>query len=135
VSAFRPPISPSPDAAEFWDACRRGELVLPHCDSDGFFFYPRTACPTCGSRTWEWRRASGRGRVHAFTIVHATRLPGLAEATPFVPAIVELEEGVRMMSVLLGVEPDPEHVRCELPVEVDFAESEDGQWLPMFRPR
>ncbi len=128
-----PPILPSPDAAPFWEAARRHELLLPYCEAgDGFFFYPRTACPSCGSRNVAWRRASGRGRIHAFTIQRSTRLPGLADATPLVTVIVELEEGPRLMSILLGAEPDPEHVRCDLPVQVDFVDLE-SESLPVFR--
>jgi uncharacterized OB-fold protein len=132
--AFRPPLSPSPDAQPFWDACARHELVLPFCAAgDGFFFYPRTACPTCGSRSVEWRPVSGRGRLHSFTIVHQTGLPGLKEAVPFVPAIVELDEGPRLASLLIGVEPDPRAIACDAAVVVDFLDLVDGS-LPVFRP-
>jgi uncharacterized OB-fold protein len=130
----QPPIQPSPDAAPFWAAARRHELVLPYCEAgDGFFFYPRTACPTCGSRDVGWRRASGRGRIHAFTIQPASRVPGFADAGPFVTVIVELEEGPRMMSILIDVQPDPEHVSCDLPVEVAFLDQPGGESLPVFR--
>jgi uncharacterized OB-fold protein len=73
--------------------------------------------------------------VHAFCIQHQCRLPGLAEAVPFVTAIVELEEGPRLTTILVDVEPDPEHVRCEMPVEVAFLDVDDGWALPVFRPR
>lgn len=131
----RPPISPSPDAEPFWDGARRRELVLPWCNRcEAHFFYPRTACPTCGSRDLDWRRASGRGRVHTFTVQSGSRLPGFADAGPFVTIIVELEEGPRMMSLLTGVEPDVAHVHCEMPVVVDFIEVDGGNLLPVFRP-
>lgn len=131
----RPPISPSPDALPFWEGARRRELMLPWCDRcAAHFFYPRTACPVCGSRDVDWRPASGRGHVHAFTIQPASRLPGFADAGPFVTIVVELEEGPRMMSLLTGVEADAEHVRCEMPVVVDFLEVDDGNVLPVFRP-
>jgi uncharacterized protein len=131
---FQPTISPSPDSLPFWEASRRGELALPYCEScEGFFFYPRTLCPTCGSRDVTWRTASGRGRVHAFCIQHVCPVPGFRDATPFVTAIVELEEGPRLMTILVDVEPDPAAIRCELPVEVAFVEV-DGQALPVFRP-
>jgi uncharacterized OB-fold protein len=129
-----PPILPSPDAAPFWEAARRHELVLPYCEAgDGYFFYPRTACPTCGSRDVGWRPASGRGRIHTFTIQPASRVPGYADVGPFVTVVVELEEGPRMMSILVDVQPDPEHVRCDLPVEVAFLDQPDGESLPVFR--
>jgi hypothetical protein len=130
-----PPLSPSPDALPFWEAAQRHELVLPWCNAcEAFFFYPRTACPTCGSRDLAWKPASGRGTVYTFCIQHHSRVPGYADATPFVTAIVELEEGPRLMTILVDVEPDPEHVRCGLPVEVTFLDVDDGV-LPVFRPR
>jgi uncharacterized OB-fold protein len=130
------PVSPSPDAAPFWEACGRREFVLPYCcGCAGFFWYPRTLCPRCGSRAIEWRRASGRGRLHAFCIHHHTPLAAFRDAVPFVTVLVELEEGPRIMSLLDGVEPDPAAIRCEMPLEVAFAELEDGGMLPVFRPR
>lgn len=129
-------VSPSPDAVEFWEGCARGELLLPYClRCEAFFFYPRTLCPTCGSRELEWRRASGRGTLHTFCIHHVPPRPVFAESVPFVTAIVELDEGPRMMSFLVDVEPDPVHIRCDIPVEVAFATDGDGRAVPVFRPR
>jgi uncharacterized protein len=131
-----PRISPAPVAAPFWEAAARRELVLPFCGAcRTFFFYPRVICPRCGSRDVQWRPASGRGRVHSFCIHHQSPLPGFRDALPFVSAIVELDEGPRLMTFLTGVEPDPAAVRCEMPVEVAFTELADGQFLPVFRPR
>jgi uncharacterized OB-fold protein len=125
----------SSDAAPFWEACARRELVLPFCTTCAeFFFYPRTLCPACGSRAIEWRPVSGRGRLHAFCIHHHSPLPAFRDKVPFVTVLVELEEGPRMMSVLAGVEPDPAVIRCEMPLRVDFAEGDDGQLLPVFVP-
>jgi uncharacterized OB-fold protein len=127
-------ISPSPDAAPFWEACERRELRLPYClRCERSFWYPRPLCPHCGSRAIEWRRASGRGRLHAFCIQHHTPLAELRDAVPFVTALVELEEGPRMMSFLVGVEPDPAAIRCELPLRVDFAALHDGRLAPVWR--
>jgi uncharacterized OB-fold protein len=118
------------DADPFWEAAARRELHLPWCvPCESPFFYPRTLCPRCGSRELEWRRASGRGRLHAFCIQHVTPLEALRDAVPFVTALVELDEGPRMLSRLVGVEPDPAAIRCEMPLVVDF---EGG--LPVFRP-
>lgn len=130
-----PPLHPSPDALPFWEAAQRHELVLPWCNAcETFFFYPRTACPSCGTRDLAWKPASGRGVVHAFTVQYQSRVPGYAEATPFVTAIVELDEGPRLMTILVDVEPDPAAVRCGLPVEVAFLDVGDGV-LPVFRPQ
>jgi uncharacterized OB-fold protein len=128
-------VSPSPDAMPFWDACARRELALPFCGAcSEFFFYPRGVCPRCGSREISWRPASGRGRLHTFCIQHQTPLPAFRDATPFVTAIVELEEGPRMMTLLVEVEPDPGAIHCDMPVEVAFRRLESGHTLPVFRP-
>jgi uncharacterized OB-fold protein len=131
----RPAVSPSPDAAPFWEATRRRELQLPYCAAcERFFFYPRTLCPTCGTRDPDWRRVSGRGRLHSFCIHHHSALPGFRDAVPFVTALVELEEGPRIMSFLTGVETDPSAIRCEMPLKVAFVDLDDGEVLPVFRP-
>ncbi len=131
-----PQLSPSPEASPFWEACRRRELVLPFCTGcRRFFFYPRTLCPGCGGRDVVWRRSAGRGELYTFCIQHASRLAGFRDAAPFVTAIVELEEGPRLMTLLVGVPPEPESIRCGMPVEVVFTDLPDGNVLPVFRPR
>jgi uncharacterized OB-fold protein len=135
LTAARPPISPSPDAAPFWAAAARHELLLPYCaPCAGHFFYPRAFCPSCGSRTVEWRPVSGRGTLHTFCVQYRSNLPGFVDAGPFVTAIVELAEGPRLMSLLVGVPVDPTAIRCDMPVEVAFVDYDDGQSLPVFRP-
>ena len=133
-SALRPTVHPSPEARPFWEAAARGELIVPECPTCGPFFYPRTSCPQCGSRQLGWLRASGRGRIHAFTIQHHTSVAELREALPFITAIVELDEGPRLMSFIVGVEPDPAAIACGQPVEVAFLELDGGLALPVFRP-
>lgn len=132
----QPYISPSPDAEPFWSGCRRHRLMLPFCTvCEKFFFYPRTACPACGSRSIEWREASGRGRLYTFCIQYHTSVAEFRDAVPFVTAIVELDEGPRMMSLLTGVEPDPgAAISCDMPLVVDFVDYDDGTVLPVFRP-
>jgi uncharacterized OB-fold protein len=135
VTAIRPPISPSPEAAPFWAAAARHEFVLPYCPAcAGYFFYPRVLCPTCGSRAVEWRPATGRGTLHTFCIQYRSGLPGYVDAGPFVTAMVDLAEGPRLMSLLVGVPAEPERIRCGTPVEVTYLDYEDGQVLPVFRP-
>lgn len=131
----RPSITPSPESAPFWAAAARHELVLPYCEPCArHFFYPRVLCPACGSRSVGWRAASGRGTLHTFCIQYRSGLPGFADAGPFVTALVELAEGPRLMSLLVGVPPDPAVIRCEMPVEVAFVDYADGGSLPVFRP-
>lgn len=134
ISNITFPISPSPDATEFWAGLNRGDLLLPYCtDCEAFFWYPRTSCPECGSRSIEWRTASGRGVVHSFCIIHQSPLPHLKDLLPVVTALVDLNEGPRMMG-LLDIEPDPAAVRVGATVTLDIRASGDGQRVALFRP-
>ena len=130
-----PTILPSPDAAPFWAAARRHELVLPYCRAcQDVFFYPRTACPRCGSRELDWQRASGRGVLYTYCIQFQSADPVLRDDVPFVTAVVELAEGPRLMSFLVDVEPTPSAITCGMPVAVQFVDLPDGQALPVFAP-
>lgn len=124
---------PTPTTAPYWEGARAGELRLQRCDDcGGHVFYPRINCPLCGSGALAWVRASGRGRLYSYVINHMPA-PGWAEEVPHVIAIVELEEGPRMMSGLVGVQPAPEQLPLDMPLEVVF-EPRGDQMLAMFRP-
>ena len=106
--------------APFWAACTRGELVRPLCLAcDRSFFTPRWSCPHCRSTDWEYRRSSGRGSVYSSTVVH--RGPDASWPTPYVLAIVDLDEGWSMLSRLQpGAEPDTDSAHIGNRVHVDF---------------
>jgi hypothetical protein len=136
AEAYTGPIpKPTPETRPFWEAAKQRRLVIQECGDCGTrYFYPRPLCPTCLSRAVRWIDASGRGRLHTFVINH--RPPrGFPVAAPFVIGIVELEEGPRMMSHIIGVEPDPASLRCDLPLEVVFEDITAEITLPKFRPR
>jgi hypothetical protein len=129
----RPIPSPSPETQPYWDACKRHELHLPYCTRcQQFFFYPRSFCPRCFGWEIEWRRVSGRGKVYTYAIQYRPQAPGFQP--PYVTAVVQLDEGPRLLTNLVGVEPDPEKIRCEMPVEVAFEDLTDEISLPVFRP-
>lgn len=125
---------PLPETKAYWAAARRHELTLPYCtDCRAFHYYPRAVCPHCLSGALEWRRVAGRGRLHTFTVVH--RGPkDFPLGTPYVLAIVELDEGPRLMTNLVEVPADPAHLRIGMPVEVVFMDVSDTAALPHFRP-
>jgi uncharacterized OB-fold protein len=127
-------ILPTPTAASapFWQACDRGELQLPHClRCDRVFYYPRRYCPHCGSFELDTLKASGRGHVFSFTHVHVSFYgPQWESQLPYTPVLVDLDEGVRMLSRLVG--PDRELVAVGDRVSVAFAEVQ-GRKLPFFR--
>ncbi len=96
-------------------------------------FYPRAVCPHCLGNDLEWRRVSGRGRLHTFTVVHRGQ-KGFPIGPPYVIAIVELDEGPRMMTNLVGIDPDPAKLSIGMPVEVVFQDVSAEVALPHFRP-
>ncbi len=129
----KPVPRPTPETLPYWEGARRGELVVQHCRScAGHFFYPRTCCPRCGSTDVEWVRTSGRGRLHTYVINHRPA-PGFEEDAPYAIAVVELDEGPRLMSNIVGIGSTPEDLVLDMPLEVDFEVR--GDWsVPVFRP-
>ncbi len=125
----------TPEAKPYWDGLREGKLMLPKCDDCGkAFFYPRIACPHCHSRAVGWIEASGKGKLYSFQIAHRALNPAFKIEPPYILAMIELEEGPRMMSNLIDIEPDPAVVKCDMAVEVVFEKQTDEVTLPLFRP-
>lgn len=125
-----------PVTAPFWESVRAHAMRVQQCDAcERFVFYPRVVCPHCGSRALTWRPVAGTGVVHAFAIVHRHPNPAFAAEIPYVVALVELDEGVRMLTNLVDVVPDPAAVRVGLPVEVVYDDVTNEVTLPKFRPR
>jgi uncharacterized protein len=117
----------------FWDGCRDGVLRIKRCLSCArVFHYPRPFCPTCWSDDVEWFEASGRGTVYTYSVVHVNDLPPWPERVPYIAAIVELDEGPRLMTNV--VECAFEDVHCGLAVSVVFKEHADDLHVPVFRP-
>jgi uncharacterized OB-fold protein len=125
---------PTPETAYFWNGCAERELRLQRCSRcEAYFFYPRPACPTCGlDDQVSWHRASGRATLHSYVISHLPA-PGFEAGKPLVIAVVELVEGPRMMTNIVGIEPDPDQLVLDMPLVVDFEERASGV-VPVFRP-
>jgi uncharacterized OB-fold protein len=129
-AAIRPVISK--DTKYFWDGTAEGELRIQQCTECGRLRHPPgLMCPECGSVKPSYVVASGAGTVYSYVVHHHPPVPG--RRTPFVVALVELEEGVRVVGELLGVAPD--QVRIGMPVSFDTAAIGDGVFLPVWRPR
>lgn len=123
---------PSAENIEFYQAAQRGELCFQRCsDCRTWRHYPRPICPACQSMRFEWERASGRGRVHTWTIVHGPTLPAFESALPYNVIDVELEEGLHFQSQLLDCEPG--EIEAGMPVEAVFVRLSDEITLPKFR--
>lgn len=132
----RPLPIPDPVTRPFWESLRAHAIRLQRCGACGrFVYYPRPLCPGCLSSDLVWTPVSGRGAVHAFTIPHRHPNPAFNQAVPYVVALVELDEGARILSNLVEVAPTPEAVRVELPVEIVYDDVTAEVTLPRFRPR
>jgi uncharacterized OB-fold protein len=135
ATQLQPVVSPAADAAPFWEAAARHTLLLPYCsDCDDAFFYPRILCPRCGGRELAWVEASGAGTLYSFCVHYSSTQPGLADATPFATALVDLDEGVRIMAFLVGVPDDPELITVGQDLTVEFVDLADHQTVLAFRP-
>ncbi len=123
---------PTPETAEYWAGTAVGQLRLPHCaDCDRTYFPPQRLCPGCGGSDVSTVLAGGRGRVVS-AVVSYLPAPGLIP--PFVLAIVELLEGARMLTNIVGVAPDLSAIPPGLAVAVEFEPLGDELALPVFRP-
>jgi len=128
---MEPPVTPL--TAPFWDATRERRLLVQWClDCDTSVFYPREVCPGCLGTHLEWREASGDGTLYSFTVNHLSPDPTGGDG-PFTIGLVELTEGPRMMTNVVGLPLDDLEVGMELRVTWD--ELTDGRHYPMFEPR
>ncbi len=123
---------PTPETAHFWDGTRAGELRLQRCDAcSHIYFPPRPFCPACASRGVSVFAASGRAKLYSYVISHRAA-PGFT--APYSIAVVELEEGPRMMTNIVNCPQTPEALQLDMPVEVVFEALDDTISLPHFRP-
>jgi uncharacterized OB-fold protein len=120
-------------SGEFYQYCKQHELRFQRCSTCHTWRHmPRECCPVCGSFDWIWERSTGKGRVFSWTVIHRALHPGFAEDIPYAAVIIELEEGIRLVSHVIGIAP--EALRLELPVEVVFEDVTPEVTLPKFRP-
>ena len=118
----------------FWDGLAADEIRLQRCrDCGSWVFYPRPRCSTCLSDALDWQTVSGRATVYSFTIARQATHPAFAAEVPQLLAIVELDEGVRMMTNVVGC-PNA-GLQIGMPLEVTFERVSDEVALPKFRPR
>jgi uncharacterized OB-fold protein len=114
----------------YFEGCAQGELRVRHCPRcDTKFRFAHEWCPNCWSLDISWQKVSGRGRIVTYCIVHQPPSPAFADMTPYALALIDLDEGVRMMSNVIGCKP--EQVKIGLPVKVTFEKRGDVH-LPMF---
>lgn len=129
----KPLPTPDADSAVFWRGLREGKLLLQHClDCANVQYYQQGMCRRCGGERLEHRPASGRGKVHSYSVVHRAPGPAFKRDLPYAVLLVELEEGPRMISSLVGA--SPESVTFDMPVELVCEKASEDITLPRFRP-
>jgi len=129
----RPLPIPNSFSKPFWDAALTHQLRLQQCDDCHVFrYYPRPRCPECGTSRATWTDVSGKGTVYSFTIVRRPLTQWFRDRVPLVCAVIELDEGVRMISNVEEV--NPEDVVIGMNVQVRFEDINSQISLPKFVP-
>ena len=115
----------------WWDRINEGELPIQRCKQCGTLHHPpRPMCWKCQSLEWDYIVSSGKGTVYSFVVMHRPQFPGYEY--PLVAAVIDLEEGTRIVSNLVGIEPAD--VKIGMPVEVSIENADEELKLPFFRP-
>jgi uncharacterized protein len=123
---------PTPETRHFWDGAKNGKLLLQRCDDTGrAYFPPRPFSPYTGSRNVSVFEASGRAKLYSY-VIHNRAVPGFT--APYAIAVVELEEGPRMMTNIIDCPQTPEALALDMKLEVSFQKLDDDITLPLFRP-
>jgi uncharacterized protein len=123
---------PTPETQHFWDGTRAGEIRLQRCDAcKNVYFPPRPFCPACASRKVSVFKATGRATLHSY-VIHHRPVPGFTP--PYAIAVVQLEEGPRMMTNITGCPQTPEALQLDMALEPAFEKMDDDITLPLFRP-
>jgi uncharacterized OB-fold protein len=131
-SASRPVPDTRNAGARYWAAAANGVLLVPKCvECARTFWHPRPRCPHCGSNRVDWIESAGRGAIHTFTIVRQTSDSFFRTQLPYAVAMIDLDEGVRLMSSVVQTPLDA--LRIGMRVEVQFEQASDDIGIPCFR--
>jgi len=123
-----------PWSKPFWDATRERRLLIQECrDCGKNIFYPKKYCPECRSTDIKWVESFGEGKVYSFSTLYLGVHPKFEENVPYTIAIIELSEGMRLMSNIVNC--DPNDIQCDMPVKVTFEDVTEEITLPKFEPK
>ena len=133
TTEYKKPIPvPSKESQPYWDGLRDGKLLMQHCSScKGYWFPPSLLCPHCNAATWAWTETKGRGRIFSYVVYHRVYHQAFAGDLPYAVAVIELDEGPRMYSNVIGIAPDK--LVCDMKVEVVYERITDTITLPKFK--
>jgi uncharacterized OB-fold protein len=125
-----------PDTQEFWDGAKRGELRYQQCnDCKTVVFTPRAHCTACGSGNLAWKTSKGTGTVYTYSVVRQNRSPAFADLGAYAVAYVDVDEGFRMLTNVVGVGDPTKDIKIGMKVKVDFEKQDSGDFpIPVFRP-
>ena len=134
MTEYNKPVPPVNDeAGPYWAALKRHELHIQRCSGCGqYYFYPRDYCPYCLSSEVAWTKVSGRGQLYSFTVMNRPISAAFAADVPYNVAIVELDEGPRMMTSIVDCNNDD--LAIGMPLEVVYDDITDAVTLPRFKP-
>lgn len=125
-------LTPTPETAPFWEAAKDDRLLIQRCRSCvRHYFYPRPFCPSCASADVEWDEVSGHGRLVSY-VINYRPMPPTDAGESLIIALVELDEGVRLLTNIVDMAPDPDSLPLDAPVFVAFEARGDFK-LPVFR--
>lgn len=126
-----PRPTPNADSRPYWDAARERKLLVRRCNGCGeLHFMPRFLCPGCWSEDLEWVESGGNGIIYSLTVIHRAPTPAFAALTPYVTAMVELDEGPRMVANLVG--EGALEAKIGDRVSVTYEDRGEGEVLPQF---
>jgi uncharacterized OB-fold protein len=130
------PRFPEPNTKAYWEGVQQGKLTYQTCnDCKAVVFTPRIACTSCGSLTLTAQTSKGEGTVYTFSVVRQSRNPAFAELGAYVLAYIDLDEGFRMLSNVVGVADPMNDVKVGQRVKVEFEKQDSGPYpIPVFRP-
>jgi hypothetical protein len=130
------PRFPEPNTQPFWEGVKQRELRYQTCnDCKQVVFYPRLHCPQCGSGSLRWNVSRGEGTVYTYSVVRQNRMPGFIDLGAYCVAYVDLDEGFRMLTNVVGGADPTRDVHIGQRVRVEFEQQDEGEYpIPVFRP-
>ncbi len=130
------PVFPEPDTQAYWEATQEGKLLYQQCNGcQSVVFTPRGHCNHCGSIDLKTLESKGEGAVYTYSVVRQNRQPAFAEMGAYSVAYIDLDEGFRMLSSVVGVSDPTKEISVGMRVKVEFEEQDSGDYrVPVFRP-